>query len=57
MLSITLELAGFAALTAGSYVAGGLAPCLFVGGFCLLFVAQGVDGAHPLRVLKRLRRR
>jgi hypothetical protein len=30
---------------------------LFVGGFCLLFVAQGVDGAHPLRVLKRLRRR
>ena len=44
MLSNLLGLGGLAALTYGTYVAGGEAPALFVGGFGLLLLGEATDG-------------
>lgn len=44
MLSTALEVIALAALTFGSYVAGGEAPALFVGGFSLLLLGYAADG-------------
>ncbi len=43
MLSNLLGLGGLAALTYGTYVAGGEAPALFVGGFGLLLLGEATD--------------
>lgn len=44
LLSTLLETAGLAALTTGSYVAGGRPAALFVGGFSLLLLGFSADG-------------
>lgn len=46
-ISTLLELLGFALITAATAVVGGLAPALFVGGGCLLFVGYALDLDRP----------
>jgi hypothetical protein len=43
VLSTALELLGFAALTAGTYVLAGLGPALLVAGAALLYVGWALD--------------
>lgn len=44
MISTLLETLGLAALTYGSYIAGGRPAGLFVGGFSLLLLGVSADG-------------
>lgn len=44
MISTLLEITGLAALTEGSYLAGGRPVGLFVGGFALLLLGYSADG-------------
>jgi hypothetical protein len=52
VLSTTLELLGFAALTAGTTIMLGLAPGLLVAGAALLLVGQAADGVKPVAALR-----
>lgn len=44
MLSNLLELVGLVGLTVGCYLAWGLAPAVFAGSVCLLFLGYSLDG-------------
>ena len=54
MLSTLTELLGFAALTAGAYVVGGLAAALFTAGGALLVVGYALEDDNVALKLRRV---
>lgn len=52
MLSTLLELAGFAAIVAATYLLGGLVPCLYTAGGLLLLVGYAVEDEQAALALR-----